>query len=93
MAVSATHPEIPKAYQLGPNILMQSHAEADPSTNPVSRNVIHGFVQRCRADLSAERSEAKISAGGPSLNPSSAKIERLLSERVMIGGGAACGVF
>ncbi len=85
VAVSATSPHIPKAYQMGDDLFMQSHLEADPSTNPVSRNAIGGFVKRCRENLAATYGSTTTD---PAPNPTSNKILKLLEERINLRAAA-----
>ncbi len=84
IAVSEDHPEIPKAYILqveGRDIalMMQSHAEADPSINQSAFKAIkEGFVDRCFENLQMDTTRPSNSVARKA-----DAIHRKLDERVV----------
>ncbi len=86
IAVSKDNPHIPKAYELniaGKNcaLMIQSHLEADPSTNPASRNAIGDFAERCRSNFEQKSSPNKAPTP-PEILVTAQKIETYLNNKV-----------
>ncbi len=92
VAVSEANPHIPKAYQLevaGKNLalMIQSHLEADPSTNAVARNAINGFVKECRKDLEEKikrEGSGETPVADPKIMAEANKIGDLLDRKVAL---------